>query len=314
MNYRKLTVIVLAAVAYAACSEPEGEYTPPSTPVGSATRVVLLREGTADGTVYVFRRSGERFLYDTLFRAGWNPAGQLSVRMRGGDYRFLFASGEGDNLSFTPSPPTPSTTWEEAAFALQSTGASADELFLQFPVIDAEKVYQIGGRDVTVEARLTRAVSRIGITLKRGYREGDGYVEVPYAAPHSVLDAVERVLVTVTGVAQRVRPAGYEGSARIEASLATADYAELTPEGFARLDGPFILPAADGGPVGLRLEIVPAAGSPLQPAVVELEGLAEQNKRLDITLWITAGYPEIGVDIRILPIGSEQDGDQGIWE
>lgn len=319
MNYRKLTAIVLAAVAFAACSEQEGEIDPPSAPIGSATRVELFREGTANGTVYAFRRAGDRFLFDTLFRAGWSPSGRLSVRMRSGDYKFLFADGEGENLALTPSPLTRTTTWEEAAFALrEATQAGAylpaDELFLQFPAADAERIHTVGGEQVTVSARLSRAVCRIGVTLKRGYNDGTQYVEVPYTAPHSVLEQVGRVNLTVSGAGTTVRPDRYGGTARIAASLAATDYAELTPDGFVRLDGPFILPAEDGGPVALRMEVIPVAGSGLQSAVVEVEGLAERNKRLDVTLWITAGYPVVGVEIRTRPIESEQDGDQGIWE
>lgn len=320
MNYPKITGIVLAAVAFAACSEPEGELASASAPDGGATRVELLGEGSGNGTVYAFRREGERFLYDTLFRADWNPQGTLAVRMRGGDYKFLFASGEGANLSLGPAPLTRATTWDEAAFSLRATDAAAgkyapaEELFLQFPAADAERVYTLGGTDVSVSARLRRAVSRIGIILKRGYKVGDTYVEVPYTAPRSMLDEVERIDLIVAGAGQRVRPEGYAGTAAIEASLATADYAELTDAGFVRLDGPFVLPAADGGPLALSLSVRPAAGSALRPAEVELEEVVQRNQRLDVVLWITAGYPVVGVEIRTQPIEEEQNGDAGIWE
>ncbi|WP_418983374.1 hypothetical protein [Alistipes sp.] len=320
MNYRIITGFVLAAAAFAACSEREGDASPSPAPDGTSTRVELLGEGIGNGTVYAFRRQDDRFLFDTLFRAGWNPQGSRSVRMRRGDYRFLFASGEGENLSLTPASLTRATTWEEAAFALRADDAAAgvcfpaDELFLQFPAADAERIYTVGSSNVSVSARLTRAVSQIGVTLKRGYRDGAGYVEVPYTAPHSVLDEIERVDLTVSGAGRSVRPDGYAGTAAVSASLATADYTELTEQGFVRLDGPFILPAADGAPVALTLAVTPAAGSALQPVEVTLEGLAERNKRLDVTLWITSGYPVVGVEIRTMPIGQEQNGDEGIWE
>ena len=64
----------------------------------------------------------------------------------------------------------------------------------------------------------------------------------------------------------------------------------------------------------LDLSVVPAEGAALQPVQLHLTGRAERNKRLDITLWITSGYPVVGVEIRTAPIEREQEGDTGIWE
>lgn len=318
MNYRKYTAIVLAAAALAACSEPERETD--TAPAAGMTRVTLQREGSQEVSVYAFRRQGGAFLYDTLYREGWKADGTLSVRMANGSYKFLFVSGSGGNLAPEPAPLTRRTTWEQTAFALRENPASpgtcfpADELFLQYPASEAGTVYTAGGTELTVPARLTRAVSRIGVTLKRGYLDGGEYVEVPYDKPHSVLDEIERIELRVSNTGRRVSPDGSAGTAEIAATLFAADYAELTNGGFARLDGPFVIPAADGGEVGLDLTVVPAAGSGLQPAQLQLTGKAERNKRLDITLWITSAYPVIGIEVQTAPIDREQDGDSGIWE
>ena len=93
--------------------------------------------------------------------------------MPAGQYKFLFVSGAGENLALEPAPLTGQTTWEQTAFTLREDPAApgmylpADDLFLQFPAADADAVYTLGGADVTVSARLTRAVSRIGVTVKR---------------------------------------------------------------------------------------------------------------------------------------------------
>ena len=79
-------------------------------------------------------------------------------------------------------------------------------------------------------------------------------------------------------------------------------------------EGPFVIPPADGGEVGLDITVVPAAGAALQPVQLRLTGKAERNKQLEITLWITLDYPVIGVEIQTAPITEEQDGDTGIWE
>lgn len=318
MNYRKFTTIVLAAVAFAACSQPERESDP--APAAGTTRVTLLREGSAGVSVYAFRRQGAEFLYDTLFREGWKADGTLAVRMANGSYKFLFASGAAGNLTLEPAPFVRGTAWEEAAFALRGNPAlpgtclPSDELFLQLPASDANTVYTVGGTDLTIPARLTRAVGRIGITLKRGYRDGDRYVEVPYTRPHTILDEIARIDLRVSNAGLRVSPGGSEGTAEVTATLDAEDYAELTDEGFVRLDGPFVIPPADGRPVGLDISVTPAAGSSLQPGRLQLTGTVERNKRLDVTLWITSGYPAIGIEVRTAPIGDEQDGDTGIWE
>ena len=317
MKFRCCTAVVLTAAAFAACSEPAQE--PAAAPGQAGTRVTLQRDGTQDVSVYAFRREGDAFLYDRQFREGWAPDGTLSVRMPAGRYKFLFVSGAGENLTLEPAPLTRQTTWDQAAFALRedpdATGAylPADELFLQYPASDADAVHTLGGTDVTVSARLVRAVSRIGITLNRGYHDGTGYVEVPYAQPHSVLDEVDRIELTVGNAGLRVRPGGSEGTAPVRATLAAAD-AEPTGQGFARFEGPLVIPPADGGEVDLDISVIPAAGASLPAAHLHLAGKAERNKRLDVTLWITSGYPVIGVEIDLTPIDREQEGDSGIWE
>lgn len=318
MNYRILTASVLAAVAFAACAEGERDETP--APARGAARVTLLGEGTEAVSVYAFRRQGDVFLYDTLFRDGWTADGRLSVRMSGGSYKFLFAAGENENISLQPALRRGVTTWDEAAFTLRENPATpgvclpAGELFLQFPAAEAERVYTLRGTDQTISARLTRAVCRIGVTLKRGYFDGEKYVVVPYADPRTILDQIERIELTAEGTGLRVRPDGSGGTASVAASLAAADYAELTDDGFVALDGPLVIPPADGAQIGLDLRVVPAAGSALQATRLHLSGTAERNKRLEITLWITSDYPVIGVEIVTAPIEREQDGDSGIWE
>lgn len=315
MKQRKHTMLVLAAVLCAACSESAA-----TDPVPGTARVTLRREGAPGTAVYAFRRQGDRFLFDTLFREGWSPEGTLSVRMPNGQYKFLFAAGAGDRLVPEPDPMNRQTAWEEVFFALREDAGTpgtclpADELFLQYPPSDADAVYTVGGADLNVAATLRRAVCRIEVSVRRGYHDGRQYVEVPYAEPHSVLDEVGRIELTAGQTGLRVNPAGGSGTAAVAATLAAADYAELTDGGFVRLEGPFVIPPADGGEVTLDLKVVPAEGASIRPAELHLTSRAERNKRLDITLWITSGYPVVGVEIRTAPIEREQEGDAGIWE
>ena len=317
MKQCKLTMLVLAVAACTACAEPETANTVPNQ---ETTRVTLRREGAADVSVYAFRLQGERFLFDTLFREGWTSDGRMSVRMPSGRYKFLFASGAAGRLVLEPEPLTRQTAWEDASFVLREnaevpgTRCPADELFLQYPASEAEAIYTVGGTDLTVPATLRRAVCRIEISVKRGYHDGTRYVEVPYGGAQSVLDEIDRIELSAGGTGLRVNPAGSSGTATVAARLAAADYTELTDGGFIRLEGPFVIPPANGGEVGLDISVVPVSGAALQPVRLHLAGQAERNKRLDITLWITSGYPVIGVEIRTAPIEQEQEGDTGIWE
>ena len=171
MKHCKLTALILAAAVCAACSEPERADGGPNP---QTTRVTLRREGAADVAVYAFRRQGDRFLFDTLFREGWTSDGRMSVRMPNGQYKFLFASGAADRLVLAPEPLTRQTAWEEVHFALREnaeapgTCCPADELFLQYPASDADAIHTVGGADLTVAATLRRAVCRIEVSVKRG--------------------------------------------------------------------------------------------------------------------------------------------------
>ena len=99
-------------------------------------------------------------------------------------------------------------------------GFPADELFLQYPASGANTVYTIDGAAQTVRARLTRAVCRIAVIVKRGYHDGTRYVEVPYAKPQSVLGQIGRIELSADHTGQRVNPDGSSGTATVTATLA----------------------------------------------------------------------------------------------
>ncbi len=149
-----------------------------------------------------------------------------------------------DRIALQPAPLTRQTSWEEAAFVLRENTAvpgtcfPADELFLQYPASDANTVYTIDGAAQTVRARLTRAVCRIAVIVKRGYHDGTRYVEVPYAKPQSVLGQIGRIELSADHTGLRVNPDGSSGTATVTATLAAADYAELTDGDLSGSKGP----------------------------------------------------------------------------
>lgn len=307
----------LTVAALTACNGPENVPEPGRDPLA---RLTLHGQGAQEVTAYAFRREGDQFLFDTVFREGWSSDGRLSVRMRSGSYKFLFASGGGGNLALRPDPPTHETTWEEVAFRLQENAEApgsylpADELFLQDPASDAETIFTVAGTTRTIRARLTRTVCRLAITLKRGYHDGTQYVEIPYTQPQSVLDQIARIDLTASGTGLYTRPSGSGGSAVVKTSFSAADFTALPETGFARTEGPYLLPPAEGGTIALDLSVVPVDGAALAPSELRLNAPAQRNKQLEVTLWITSGYPSVGIEIRTAPIEDEQTGDAGIWE
>lgn len=320
MNYSKYMAFVLSAFWLAACSEPERAFAP-SGLGADGSELLLQHAGTLEGvSVFAFRRTEDRFLYDTLFRNGWEADGRMSVRMRNGEYKFLFAQGAGEALKLMPEPLTKQTAWEEAVYALQPDGAvpgywlPADELFLQSPAGAAGAVYTVRGERVNVTAHLTRAVGRVDVVLKRGYKQGDAYVEVPYRAPRHILEQIAGLEMELDGVGAQLTTAGSVGTAKVRLRFDAATDAVRTDEGFARFEGPFVVPPEGGGAVQLALQVEPADGSPVPAAQVRVEGVIERNKRLEVTLWVTSDYPTFDVEVRLAPITDEQDGDAGVWE
>lgn len=320
-NMKPVLYIVAAAALLGSCSEHAGEegYTPVSP---DQTRQITLRQTYgADASVLVFREEEGRFLYDTLFNGGWSPEGRMTVRLPNGEYRFLFSHGAGTNLALTPATPQKGVTaWEDISFTLAgnpSSGGScmpADELYLQYPATDAEKVYSLRGAPQTVEAQLHRAVGQVGLILKRGYIEGGKYVELPYENSRNILEDAGSLTIEIDSSGKSVTPDGTSGTARILYSMERGSQKEITPEGFAKFDGPFIIPPADRQPVPIKVSVQPAPGSAMPASTLSMEGTVERNKRLEITLWFTSVYPEIGISIDTLPIEEVEYGDSGIWE
>lgn len=317
MKFWNFATILSIAVFFAACSV-SGTAEP--VPDIATTRVVLQQAGAEPLSVYAFRQQNEYFLFDAFYRDGWTDDGRMTVRMANGNYKFLFAGGESQQIALVQQLIAGQTAWEDALFGLREnpdlpgTCFPADELFLQYPASEANAIHAVKGGDMTVSAKLERAVCAIRLFVKRGYRIGAEYAEVPYPAPQSVLDEIERFDLTIENTGLRVNSDGSSGSAAVVKSLTAANCTILSNNGFAEYAGPFIIPPADGGEVDVRIDVTPAANSALQSAQLHVTGRAERNKRLDITLWITSGYPLIGIDIRTAPIEQEHEGDTGIWE
>ena len=94
-------------------------------------------------------------------------------------------------------------------------------------------------------------------------------------------------------------------------NYSAAEYESIDTQGFATFTGPFVFPTT-GTSAGLNITLVPVSGEPYPP--LQLSGKLEANRKLEVSLWLTSSYFDIGVTIQNLPISGRTNGDEGIWE
>lgn len=319
MKFLHSFALLSTAILTGACTSSDREASGLPDPGPGSTGVVFQKQDAReDLTAYVFRHDGNTYRLDRVLSDGWSADGTLRAYLPDGSYRFLFAEGGGNTLQPVPAP-LDGAAWEEVCFerkadpSLPGRWLPAGELFLQSSD-EARREYLLAGTHVTVPAKLTRSVCEVVVILKRGYpRPQGGYTEVPYAAPHTVLDQIDRIHLTVTGSALRVGVGGGSGAADVQAEI-SASQAVLSDDGFARIAGPMLIPPAVGTDVGLHLEVTPTENASIEPVDLDLTGPCIRNKRLEVRLWITSAYPTVGVEVDLTPITDEQAGDSGIWE
>lgn len=317
MKILKLIAWTLALTGMASCSETESV----PDPEAGGTEVTLMPQSATgpQATVYVFRQRNGGFLLDRVVNEGWTPEGSLTTRLPQGDYKFLFAAFPGVNMRTDPDPAA-GVPLEGLSFVLKEDPAApgyclpADELFLPADPQTAETVYPVREQGTVVQSTLTRAVGRLVIRLKRGYAENGTYLPTPFTAPDNITGYVEKIAVEITGAGRSVNPRGTAGTA---ATLWTVDATApdgLSEEGFARYDGPFLLPPASGRTVRLKLTVTPPRNSGLPPITKETDGLLERNKQLEITLWLNFFLVTVDVTADLSPMTEEEPGDEGMWE
>lgn len=285
---------------------------------------VTLRAGTAkDVSLFIFRKTGDRFVYQSEINKGWSTDGMITVSMEKGDYQFLFVSSDGTATALTPYPPQTDTDLEEIRFKAlpdpyhKGKILPVNEVFLP-ELDDAIREYSIRGGE-TVSCTLKRAVSRLLLVLKRGHKENDGYVPEPYPAGENILQDIQEVQMTISGIGTSAGIHGTEGTSSLSTTFMEADKDGFTDAGFVSFAGPFFFPPADNGTVRVAVHLIPKEGTAGTTIHKVVTGQVKKNQRLQVVLWIGTGdEPQgdrvIGVTVDTKPISDETDGDKGIWE
>lgn len=266
--------------------------------------------------VYIFRKEGSIFRYDSMIDKEWSKDGKTKVRLQVGDYKFLFTGPLNGQINMLPASLDKTVTFEQLRFSARTDTEHAkgllpvEELFLPEPKV-ADSIYTIRGGD-EIKCKLKRRVSQLMFTLNRGYKEADKYVPLPYDGKHNILEAVKELSIKISGVASECNYRQTSGEGTIYQTYEAADRESITPEGFATFTGPFVFPRTDTQDVKLTVTVIPVAGQPYPP--IELSGKLETNRKLLVNLWLNSSYFDIGVTINTLPISDRTEGDAGIWK
>lgn len=286
-----------------------------NTPAGVAR--VAFKSGPQPQCVYIFRKDGNDFRYDSMINSGWSADGKMTARLLVGEYKFLFTGPADNRTSVLPATLSPAVTIEQLYFAAQTDNGQPNgilpvgELYLPTPDV-ADSVYTIRGGD-DIECTLQRRVSQLTFAVRRGYKGDDGsYIPLPYEEGHNILERIKELRVEISGVARQCNYLRTSGGGTIYGTYNGTEAAELDEQGFATFTGPFVFPSATKTEADLKITPVSASGEALQ--TLELSGKLEANRQLEVNLWLNPSNFDIGITINTLPITDRTDGDAGIWE
>lgn len=288
---------------------------PEEIPAG-VSKVVFRSNDQASRRVYIFRKEGNEFRYNSTIDNGWSADGKMITRLLVGDYKFLFTLPSGEGLDVLPAPFDNTVTWEDLYFEAKADPDDAEsilpveELFLPAPAV-ADSVYAIRGKD-EIKCTLTRRVSQIEFVLKRGHKEGEAYVSQPYESGSNILDRVKELQVEISGVARECNYAKTSGEAKMQQTYTAGDKSDIDKDGFATFTGPFVFPPADNSEINLNVTLVSITGASYEP--LPLKGKLEANRKLIVTLWLNPATFDVKVTFHTGPITKRTDGDSGVWQ
>lgn len=316
---RTTLLSLLALLMLSSCSEQEEPAFGSSggtenVPAGVSR--VLFKTGPQSQSIYIFRKEGDVFRYDSIINSGWSDQGTATARLKLGDYKFLFVGPLKGNLDVLPATLNKTVTWEQLSFtSRQDDGHEngilpAEELFLPEPEV-ADSVYTISGDD-EIACTLKRRVSQLVFAVKRGSKDGDIYVPQPFAGGQDILSMINKLEVEIYGVARSCNYAGTSGTGNVFRTYSASVDGSTDPDGFVTFTGPFVFPPSDGSEVRLKITLGKPSGETYPP--VEITRKLEANRQLEVNLWMSSSQYDIGVTVHTSPISQETEGDKGVWE
>lgn len=303
-------------ILVAGCAESE-KYSVIEKDSAINTRSTTFTGGTEGVSVLIFSKIGNDFIYRKSIDSGWSEDGKVNTRLQLGDYKFLFVKTPSINTVLTPELTGSNVKLEDISIRLKEDASQegyyleADEIFLPESAESADRIYKITGGE-TVHGKLTRAVSQIVLKLNRAANNNGVYEPLPYDNNVNIMNQVRQVKMNISGVGKVLSLSGSQGYANTLYETNRAD--SITPDGFAVLNGPLVFPAVQGTEANVDITILPMDGSAFPEFRTQVSGAVERNKKLIITLWVTATYRLVDINVNTEPISKAEDGDTGVWE
>lgn len=313
-------ILCMLVILATACSNDDIEVQQPldqgKSDYSTTKSAVTFAGEMNDVSVLIFGEENNEYYYQKSISSGWSVDGKVSTLLALGNYKFLFIKSAGINTSVFPNPLDDNSTFSSIKFeAKPNTGKTdyvlpVDEMWLPETKKLADSVYTILDK-TTVKNKLTRAVSKVVLHIKRASVVNGVITELPFENSNNIMQNIDEITLDILGVGEAVNIEGGIGKTN---TLYTSKAAIITDEGFASFEGPFVFPPAVNDKATVHITVTPVNGSAFPEMKKTVEGYLERNKKLEITLYVTATYQFINVNVDIEPISDEEDGDTGIWE
>lgn len=316
---KKISILFsIIIILTTACNKDEDDNVIDEQPTESRS-VITYSGDVTDVSVLIFKKDNNQYLYHDKIESGWIN-NKVSKNLKLGTYKFFYSKFKKVNSSFSTSMVEQNTEFDNVDIvALDDTQPGyikeVDEVWLP----DTEQIAGtpqaiIGDSNDYVFRSLTRAVSQAEVILKRGYENSEGgFSELPYPDGKSIADEIETITLDIKGVGKALTAGGSsKGSANMVYTI--DDTGTPLTGGFRQYTGPFVFPNETKVNSQIEVRVEPKSTSKYSEMSTEVSGLFERNKKLKITIWLTATYELIKVTVNTEKISATEDGDKGIWD
>jgi len=307
---------MLVILIMASCSKDEDKLIH-GEPSEDNKNVLLSGEMNGVSVLIFGKNDNNQFVYKRRIDSGWSAQGRVTTEVEKGNYQFLFMKTDGINPSMTPTSLSANgTLFSDVSFSANINTDSVnyvlpvEEIWLPETDALAGKTYTITA-DTTIKSKLKRAVSQVGLHIKRGTSVNDS---LPFTGNDNIMRHIREVKMDILGVGKTVTAGGTpSGSSN---TVYISGNPKISDSGFAIFEGPFVFPPAPGGQTQIKVTIIPKPGSPFPVLEYTTPASLVRNEKIDITLWITATYQFVDIEINmdVMPEAPAGTGDEGIWE
>ncbi|MDU1891667.1 MAG: FimB/Mfa2 family fimbrial subunit [Dysgonomonas sp.] len=315
---KRCNLIWMLIILLTACSnDDEKVFIQDNSSLNNKSEAITFLQDVEGVSVLIFNEDGSKFSYLRSIVSGWSIEGKVSTRLKLGKYKFLFVKSAGTNTSFYPDSFDSNTSFDDVKIVAKTDTSNdgyvlpVDEIWLPETEALANTTYTIVN-ETTVQNKLTRAVSQIIVHLKRAASSNGVVTELPFPEGKYITDNIKEIKLDINGVGEAVNIRGGIGSTKTQDVL--NQVTDTDDDGFATFEGPFLFPQAITDPTTVNITVVPTDDSLFPEMKTVVNGQLERNKKLEITLLVTATYQLIDIIVDVNPMTEISDGDSGIWE